>query len=155
MANLLHGCSVATIFKISGESTEVIHEDGTVESGTIRDLQQTLYYNNLGDYTYSAKITLDLSEITGVEVISSSFFHSGTTFSEIILPASLKKIASWGLNANGLTSVTFPVTTGWKFTDANVGTTIAIDVSDPATNATNLTTNGDGIWCIGTLERSE
>ena len=116
-----------------------------------------------------ATVTLDLSGTTMTTVAASSFancsklvkiilpqtltsignsaFQNCPALTEVVIPQNVTAIGEKAfVNCTNLSSVQFETTTGWKCA------TTTIDVTAPATNASNLKTSGH-LWCEQELQR--
>ena len=95
---------------------------------------------SIGSYAFHGCTNLALTTLpSGITSIATNTFYGCTGITSIIIPANVVTIGTWAFaKCTNMATATFEITVGWWLGayDATEGT--AIDVSDPAKNASNL-----------------
>lgn len=108
---------------------------------TLPDSLQEIPYGLFYECTKLANVNLG----NGITSIGEYAFYKTSALRSLTIPASVKHIATRTFQSSGITSITFESQNGWYVTQT-VGATSgdAIDVSNPATNATYLKSTYSG-----------
>ena len=131
--------NVGAVFANLFIGTYTIKVRGTIDSYTL----SVITSNNV-----NVKVNLDLSETTGLTSIGNETFRGCSSLTSVIIPDSVTSIdAEAFYDCSSLTSVTFADTNNWYRTSSSDYTDgTEIDVTNTATNATNLTETYNRYW---------
>ncbi len=124
-----------------GASYSVSGYTGSDVNVLIPDQYEGLPVTEIADKVFYTKESIQSVTIGGnVISIGKNAFGSCTGLTELVIPASVKKIAAAAFFLSGLTSISFEDTSGWYVTeDSAYVNGSKIDLSNASTNAENLT----------------